>query len=275
MMSPISSNPKIDSRGSASLSSIPSAGWIALLVVGIALIVLFSTSTPAPVPVSNPVVPLPPASAVPTPPADAAPILPSDLYVLSLSPGSPLAGNDVTLTGMVKSGYENVPGVFPFELGARQFGNWQTVSCDASPCTLVISSVSTGTLEYRAIRFVEEGGSLIEFLDGQYSVDVASTGTTGDTLGPKVVVFFDPAKPKAGGDVEVTSSVEDISSLDKVEIYVNGTLEKTCPQKVKIAHCKVILEDLDAGTYTYYSKAWDSFGNLTTSPESSFVVEVE
>ena len=262
---------KSESKGSTSFSSIPSAGWIALVVVGVGLLFLLSSSTPAPV-AEVPVVPVAPT--VPTTPTvPTSPTLPSNLYTLSISPESPKAGDDVTVTAVVKSGYEDMSGVFPFELGARQFGNWQTQSCEDSPCTLTLTSVSTGNLEYRAIRFVDEGGSLQQLLDGQYSTTVQSTGQTGDTLGPKVVVFFEPAKPKDGVDVEVTASVEDISSVTKVEIYVDDVLRKTCPQKVKIALCKVTVSDLEVGSHTFYAKAWDTYNNLTTSAEDTFVVE--
>lgn len=260
-----------ESKGSSALSSIPSAGWVAIAVVIVGLFVLLSSPAPAPIP-EVPVVPVAP-SVPSTPVVEVAPTLPSNLYLLSISPESPKAGEDVTVSAVVKSGYEGMPGVFPFELGYRQFGNWQTVSCDDSPCAITAPSVSTGTFEYRAIRFVDELGSLQQYLDGQYTATVISTGQTGDTLGPKVVTFFAPAKPKVGDDVDVTASVEDISSVQKVEVYVNDVLEKTCPQKVKIALCKATMSDLVAGTYTFYAKAWDAFGNLTTSLEDTFVVE--
>jgi hypothetical protein len=265
---------KRESKGSSPLSSIPSAGWIAILIVAVGLVVLLSSNPAAPPAPVVPVVPTTPS--VPTvPEVDVSPTLPSDLYTLSISPGSPTAGEDVVVQGVVKSGFEDVAGVFPFELGYRQFGNWQTVTCEDSPCTITATSVSTGTLEYRAIRFVDEGGSLQQILDGQYSVSVSPTGQTGDTIGPKLVTFFAPAKPKVGDDVDVTASVEDLSSVQKVEVYVNNVLEKTCPQKVKIALCVATMEDLEAGAYTFYAKAWDTFGNLTTSATDTFVVEVE
>lgn len=262
---------KSESKGSSPVSSIPQAGWIALAVVGVGLLILLSSPSTAPV-TNVPTAPVAPTAPV-TPTVPTSPTLPSNLYALSISPESPMAGDDVTLTAVVKSGYEDLSGVFPFELGYRQFGNWQTVTCEDSPCTIKASSVSTGNFEYRAIRFVEENGSLQELLDGQYSTTVISTGQTGDTIGPKVVVFFDPAKPKDGDDVSVTASVEDLSSVTKVEVYVDDVLVKTCPQKVKIALCKATVSDLEVGVHTYYAKAWDSYNNLTTAAEDTFVVE--
>jgi hypothetical protein len=102
---------------------------------------------------------------------------------------------------------------------------------------------------------------------------VVSTVQTGDTIGPKVVVFFDPANPKSGDDVSVTASVEDLSSVTKVEVYVDDVLRKTCPQKVKIALCKVAVSDLEVGVHTFYAKAWDSYNNLTVASEGTFAVE--
>jgi hypothetical protein len=269
---------KTSTSGKAAGGGIPVVAWVVALVVLVGIVAVVMGPAPAPVADSPS---MDEAANQPSPPLPDLPVpndvtLPDSIFVVSISPEAPEAGNDVTVTAALNpeyayAGWEND---FSFEIGIRQFGNWETQSCSSSPCSLATENVSSGELEYRVVRFASENGQTTQHVDGLYSVTVESSVQTGDTLGPKVVVFFSPAKPKAGQSVSITASVEDISGLEKVEIYVNGELKKTCPQKVKISQCQVSVPNLVGGLYTYYAIASDVYGNTTDSGEKKFTVDL-
>ncbi len=198
--------------------------------------------------------------------------LPDTVVGFTITPATPKAGEDVTFTTSVLSEYIlDWQNKFLFELWVRQFGNWQKTSCYSSPCTYVYKDASQGTLEYKIVR-TATNGSVSE--EGSYYLDVASTSQTGDTLGPKVTVFHSPQNPKAGQTVSIQALVNDISGIERVELYANGEIIKTCPQQVKISQCQASISNLVVGQGTYYAYAVDIYGNETTSPTLTYTVAV-
>lgn len=259
------------SKSSDPFKSIPLAGWIVIAVVVVGLLVVFTGQPVAPVAQNTNTIPETPTVPTTSPTADN-PSLPSTFFILTLSSEHPVAGQELSVIATVKPGFEETPGIYPFELGARQFGNWQTKQCYDSPCTLSLPPVSQGNFEYRAIRYSTASGTTTEVLDGQYSTTVESTTKIGDTIAPKISVSVEPATPKKGNSVTLKAFVQDISGLDKVEVYVNDVLVKTCPDDVKIATCITVVSNVDTGDYNYSVKAWDTYGNLGELKDQSFTV---
>lgn len=200
--------------------------------------------------------------------------LPTNAIGVELSPVAPVAGNDVTFTATLKPEfvYANWQDDFSFEIWVRQFGNWSTHSCYSSPCSYTYNTVSTGTIEYEIKRLQKTDEGIETVTDGSYSLDIPASVATGDTLPPKIVVSHDPANPKLNGKVTITASVEDISGLDQVEVYLDDALVKTCPQNVKISHCAYDSTSLSVGEHSYYAKATDVKGNTGSTTPATFVV---
>lgn len=204
------------------------------------------------------------------------PLLPqTGTMVPSISPENPVSGDDITITATLLSEYD-VPGWqnnTAYSIWIRQFGNWVVTDCPDSPCVATWENVSTGNFEYQ-IRRTDNAGNVTT--DGAYSIVIESGVKTGDTLGPKVVIFHEPENPNADSTITITASVEDISSLEKVEVTLDDVVVKTCPQKVKISQCIATVDasDLDLGTHIYSAYAVDTFGNSTQSLDQNFTVVV-
>ncbi|MEK6821158.1 MAG: hypothetical protein AABY11_02035 [archaeon] len=203
------------------------------------------------------------------------PSLPVSLFSFAVSPGSPRAGEDVTITATANaSAYEflNNP-AFSFEVGVRQFGNWKTVACSGSPCSVTWENVSTGTLEYRVVRHHPSDTGTHPITEGPFPITVVSTAASGDTLGPKASITHEPFYPPSGGSVLLTALVEDISSVKLVEIWVDTTLEESCTQVVKVSQCATTVSNLEVGDHNYHVKAWDTKDNYTETPSLTFTVK--
>ncbi len=245
--------------------------WV--VPVGAVLFVLIfawaiQPSTFAPAANTNVVVPSAPNTMVVVPPVVAS--LPDKVSDVSVSPLAPLAGNDLTITAVIRPEYLfDWDQRFSFELWVRQFGNWQKTSCFESSCTSVLSAASLGTVEYKVVRTSKDGTITDE---GSSYVEVASTVQTGDTKGPTVTVSHSPQNPKVGQSVTIAALINDYSPLERVDIFNGGEIIKTCIQKVKIMTCQVVLSDAPAGSSEYYIVATDSFGNTTQTTEQSYSV---
>ncbi len=196
--------------------------------------------------------------------------LPDKVTDVSVSPLAPLAGNDITITAVIRPEYLfDWEQKFSFELWVRQFGNWQKTSCFESPCTFVLKAASLGTVEYKVVRTAEDGTITDE---GSTYVEVASTVQTGDTKGPTVTVSHSPQNPKAGQSVTIAALINDYSPLERVDIYNGGEIIKTCPQKVKIMTCQAVISNAPVGASEYYVIAIDSYGNTTQTTAQSYSV---
>ncbi len=193
--------------------------------------------------------------------------LPENVIEITVSPAAPKAGDNVAFSAAVMSPYElNWEQQFSFELWVRQFGNWAKTSCYESPCNYVLDAASQGTVEYKIVR-TSKSGVVTE--EGSYYLDVVSTTQTGDTLGPTVTVSHSPQNPKVGQEVTIIALVNDISSLNGVELYNAGAVLKSCAQKVKIMTCQATVTVTEQGTFEYYVVAEDTFGNTTqTTPQT-------
>lgn len=206
----------------------------------------------------------------PNTPTSAIPVISGTMSV-AVSPEVPVAGDDITFTGTLLSQYTPVTWTNEntYSIWIRQFGNWQITECTTFPCSATWETASTGNLEYQVHRKDSTGK---EFTDGAYTLTIEPGIKTGDTLGPKVVVFHDPASPSPGGSVTITASVEDVSSLQKVEVWFDGEIVKTCPQKVKISQCIANVTNLVAGAHTYSALAVDTYGNTTHAADQTLDV---
>lgn len=196
-------------------------------------------------------------------------VLPVDLVDVSVSDTTPQAGDEITFTATVKSAYPEWESLFSFELWVRQFGNWQKTPCYSSPCVYTLNDASLGTVEYKVVRTAKDGAVSDE---GSDYLEVSSTVQTGDTIGPKVTVSHSPENPKAGQSVSITVLVNDISSLDGVQIFHDGAVLKSCAQKVKIMMCQASISNLEVGTFEYYVIATDSMGNTTQTDPLTYSV---
>ncbi len=94
-----------------------------------------------------------------------------------------------------------------------------------------------------------------------------------DKIPPKVSVSFSPAKPNAGQKTTFLALATDNTALSRIDLYVDGTLVKTC----KISS-KSFLACGYSNTYSIKkahiarATATDSAGNLGKSTEKSFTV---
>lgn len=251
-----------------SIFNLPPLVWV-LIVVVVGAFALNMSSTP----LTNSLSPYtPPVSAsnnesTSTPVIPAA--LPSDLVDVAVSDSSPLAGDEVTFTATVKSAYSDWEKLFAFEIWVRQFGNWQKTNCYSSPCVYTLNDASLGTIEYKIVRTAKDGSVSDE---GSDYLEVASTVQTGDTIGPQVTLSHTPQNPKAGQSVTIVALVNDISSLEGVQLFLNGGVIKTCSQNLKILTCQETVSNLVEGTYSYYATATDSKGNTTQTETLAFGV---
>ncbi|MEK6902593.1 MAG: hypothetical protein AABX02_03330 [archaeon] len=243
---------------------------LAILVVGIFLLSGCTSQSPNAPPVQNQTNTTPPTSQpdnTPTPP-----ILPSSgTMSVSVSPEAPVAGDTVTVTAALLPQYD-YPGWqnnTTYSIWIRQFGNWKTVDCTDSPCMATYESVSTGNFEYQ-IRRTDSTGNVTT--DGAFSLTVQPSVINGDTLGPKTVLFFEPGHPYVGTKVTITASVNDVSSVDKAEIYLDGAIIKTCDVNVKILQCITTASDIPVGEHILYAVSYDTFGNTTKTDEQSLVI---
>ncbi len=112
-----------------------------------------------------------------------------------------------------------------------------------------------------------------------YSVDVAGNTESIKESNPFYIdkaipsgsITHSPQNPTDVDEVSFTAQASDEGSgIEKIEIYVNGTLEKTCDD---VADCSYTSGPYSAGTtITYYAKIYDKAGNTFTTPEGSFTV---
>lgn len=196
--------------------------------------------------------------------------LPENVIAITVSPAAPKAGDNVAFSASVMDLYAlNWESQFSYELWVRQFGNWAKTSCYESPCNYVLTAASQGTIEYKIVR-TSKSGVVTE--EGSYYLDVASTTQTGDTLGPTVTVSHSPQNPKVGQVVTITALVNDISSLNGVELYNAGAVLKSCAQKVKIMTCLATVTPSEAGVFEYYVVAKDTYGNTTQTTPLTYSV---
>lgn len=239
-------------------------GISVLLLLGLILSGCLQSAPPA----VNPPVNNTPVVTTPNP----SETLPENVIEITVSPGAPRAGDNVAFSASVMELYAlNWEQRFSFELWVRQFGNWAKTSCYESPCNYVLDAASQGTIEYKIVR-TSKSGVVTE--EGSYYLDVSSTVQTGDTLGPTVTVSHSPENPKVGQTVTITSLINDISSLNGVELYHAGAVLKSCSQKVKIMTCMATVTPSEAGTVEYYVVAEDTYGNTTQTTPQTYMVSV-
>lgn len=202
------------------------------------------------------------------------PVYSDTLFTLTVSPPEPKAGDNVTITATLNPivAATDWKKNFTFEIWARQFGNWKIKSCYENPCAYTYAQASQGTLEYLVKRLAIGGDIVSEPASGAYAVNITTAVQTGDTIAPSIVVFHDPEYPRVGNTVSISASVNDISSVNGVQVYVDDQLVKTCPQKVKIAQCVHTTTSLPAGVHTYYAASTDTYGNAGTSEKADFTV---
>ncbi len=250
-------NPKI--------MNMPNWVWLVVIVAALGVLVVYAPTTP---PADNALDNLP--SVTEDNSLTHGATLPATVGVFTVTPAQPKAGENISFSVEIKDPYATTwQDLFSFELWVRQFGNWQKTSCYDSPCVYTLNDASQGDVEYKIVRTANDG-SVSE--EESYFVKVESTITTGDTLGPKVTVYHTPQNPKESQSVSIVVLANDISGLERVDIYHNGEILRTCPQKVKISQCQAAVSSLEVGQHTYYAYAIDSFGNETTTAELTFTV---
>ncbi len=195
-----------------------------------------------------------------------------EYFTVETSPTDPTAGNNVTFSVSLAPEFATPDwsSEFWFEIWVRQFGNWKIKQCYDSPCSFTWEKAAVGKLEYVVKRFTQNGDQSAQPSSGAYVLDVETTLPSVDTLPPKIVLSHQPQTVLVGNAITINAQSSDESSVEKVELYLDDVLVKTCEQKVKISNCFYSTSQLQVGAHSYYATALDSVGNSGQSPKAGF-----
>ncbi|MFA4819802.1 MAG: hypothetical protein WC613_02465, partial [Candidatus Aenigmatarchaeota archaeon] len=135
-------------------------------------------------------------------------------------------------------------------------------SCSSSPC-LLSAAYTAGIHSYYA-RASNSFAVRTDPADGAKSFTVPSTttipanvtGTTTTSGSLSLTISHAPATPTTANIVTITASSS--INADRVEIYVDGVLSKTCTDFI----CS-LGSTYSAGTHNYFGIAYDSIGSVT------------
>lgn len=88
--------------------------------------------------------------------------------------------------------------------------------------------------------------------------DNGSNDKNADTTGPRVSVSSAPQTSAEGDTVTVTATASDSSGISSVELYVDGSKVKTCPESTT---CSFSDSSYSVGSHDYYAIAVDASPN--------------
>jgi hypothetical protein len=91
-----------------------------------------------------------------------------------------------------------------------------------------------------------------------------------DITPPTVTVSNSPLNPKLGDTVTITASATDNVGLDKIDVYLDGSLAKTCNIGGALSgNCIYTSSTLALGSHTYYAMAYDTASPANTARDPS------
>jgi len=175
---------------------------------------------------------------------------------ITCSPVNPTTDNILTFTVTA----EDASGIGGLEL-------WLTgtlvKTCALSPCTYVTGPYPVGAVTYKVRAWDKLGNE--QSTDTRYlTVEKAAQ----DTTPPFVSMTYSPINPTTTDNITFTAYGIDAGGIGGLQIWVNGSLVKTCLD----SRCIYIGGPYPAGEITCKARGYDNVWNLATTDTKSITV---
>jgi len=171
---------------------------------------------------------------------------------------NPLSECDIPCIGACANGtqYCNGDGT-----GVTKFVGWENAGSGLFYTVFNVSGLSVGSYDARCF-------STCDCTQGSNEVMSGYIVSPMDTNPPTVSISISPSSPDETQVVEYTATAtDDVSGIQRIEIYVNNSLKKTCTS----SPCTYQGGPYPSGsTQYYYAKAYDNAGHVSTTPVYSF-----
>jgi len=161
---------------------------------------------------------------------------------------------DITITGTTS---DSLSGVQKTEI---YVDNALAKTCTAASCSHTLRFAS-GTHSYYAKGYDNAGNS----------AQSATKSTSTDTAGPITSAASDASKPYSTDFVRITGTASDSSGIQKIDIYADGALKKTCNAQTTCIHS----QQYAAGDHSFYALATDACSNTNRGDGTPFHVNSE
>ncbi len=177
---------------------------------------------------------------------------------ITYSPTNPTTDDRITFTATA----EDASGIDAIWM--RINGDWVRM-CTTAYCTYTGGPYPEGKVTYEA-KARDKAGN--EQLTGTRYLNVEKP-TTEDTEPPSVSITYSPTSPTTDDILTFTVTAEDDSGIGGLELWVTGTLVKTCA----ISPCTYVTGPYPVGAVTYKARAWDKLGNEQSTDTLYLTVE--
>jgi len=165
---------------------------------------------------------------------------------ITYSPTSPTTDDRITFTATA----EDASGIDAIWI--RVNDTWVRM-CTTAYCTYTGGPYPEGEVTYEA-KARDKAGN--EQLTGTRYLNVEEL-IFEDTKPPSVSITYSPTSPTTDDRITFTATAEDASGIGGLELWVTGTLVKTCA----LSPCTYVTGPYPVGAVTYKVRAWDKLGN--------------
>ena len=176
--------------------------------------------------------------------------------IITYSPVNPTTDDILTFTVTA----EDVSGIGGLEL---RVAGTVVKTCTISPCTYVTGPYPVGTVTYKVRAWDKLGNE--QSTDTLY---LAVEKAAQDTTPPFVSMTFSPINPTTTDNITFTAYGRDASGIGGLQIWVNGSLVKTCLG----TRCTYVGGPYPAGEITCKARGYDNVWNMASTATNYITV---